>query len=106
MEEKRYYYKDKQGNRYNYKSEHTEEYLITITKEEFNELTKLPELTGEQKALIEKKSRIAELHKKLEELDYVGVKIATGRATREEYADKIALMSAYVRELNLLEENK
>lgn len=76
---------------------------ISITEQEFNELTKPKEPTVEQKSIIEKKSRIAELHRKLKELDYIGVKIATGRATREEYADKIALMSAYASELNLLE---
>lgn len=104
----RYYYKHNDGNGYlNLKSPLTDlTGYIEITEEEFNELTKLSEPTAEQKALIEKKTRIAELHKKLEELDYVGVKIATGRATREEYADKIALMSAYARELNLLEGNK
>ena len=103
----RFYYKKKDNTSFlNLKSPLIDEGYIQITEEEFNELTKLPEPTAEQKALIEKNSRIAELHKKLEELDYVGVKIATGRATREEYSDKIALMSAYARELNLLEENK
>ena len=29
----------------------------------------------------------------LKEMDYIGTKIATGRATIEDYADKIALMS-------------
>ena len=101
----RYYYKT-QDSLLNLKSPVNKPDYIEITEQEYNELSKPKELTAEQKALIEKKSRIAELHKKLEELDYVGVKIATGRATREEYADKIALMSAYARELNLLEGNK
>lgn len=101
--DKRYYYKSQNGL-LNLKSPINNPDYIEITEQEFNELTRPKELTAEQKALIEKNSRIAELHKKLEELDYVGVKIATGRATREEYADKIALMSAYARELNLLEE--
>ena len=104
--EKRYYYKYKNGGLMNLKTPINNPDLIEITEQEFNELSKPKELTAEQQALIQKNNRIAELHKKLEELDYVGVKIATGRATREEYADKIALMSAYARELNLLEENK
>lgn len=100
--EKRYYYKNKKGGLMNLKSPINNPDLIEITEQEFNELTKPKEPTAEQKALIEKNARIAELHKKLEELDYIGVKIATGRATREEYADKIALMSAYASEINLL----
>lgn len=79
MEEKRYYYKDKQGNHYNYKSEHTEEYLIPITKAEYNELTKPPEPTTEQKAKIEKARQIAELKKKLADTDYIVLKIAEAR---------------------------
>lgn len=81
MEEKRYYYKDKQGNHYNYKSEHTEEYLIPITKEEFNELSnKRYEPTEEQKAKIEKTRQIAELKKKLADTDYIVLKIAEAQA--------------------------
>lgn len=106
--ERRYYYR--YGNSLlNLKSPVSNLDYIEISEQKFNELSKPKEpkeLTEEEKALIQKNNRIAELHKKLEELDYVGVKIATGRATREEYADKIALMSAYARELNLLEENK
>lgn len=37
-------------------------------------------------------------------MDYIGVKIATGRATREEYADKITLMTQYASEINQLED--
>ena len=96
----RYYYKDNNNNYFNFKSEHFD--LIAITEKEFNELSNPKEPTLEQKALREKNARIAELHAKLKELDYIGVKIATGRATREEYADKIALMNAYANEINLL----
>lgn len=102
--EKRYYYKT-QGGLLNLKSPTNNPDYIEITEQEFNELSKPKEPTAEQKALREKNARIAELHRKLEELDYIGVKIATGRATREEYADKIALMSAYASELNILEKD-
>ena len=99
--EKRYYYKTKNGL-LNLKSPVNNPEYIEITEQEFNELSKPKEPTAEEKALINKNARIAELHAKLKELDYIGIKIATGRATREEYADKIALMNAYANELNLL----
>ena len=41
---------------------------------------------------------------KLREMDYIGTKIATGRATIEEYADKIALMSELAAEVSSLRE--
>lgn len=77
--------------------------LIEITEQEFNELSKPKEPTAEQKALREKNARIAELRAKLKELDYIGVKIATGRATREEYSQEIARMREYAAEINRLE---
>lgn len=101
----RYYYRC--GNSYlSLKSPADNPDYTEITEEEFNEATKPKEPTEEQKALIEKQARIAELHRKLEELDYIGVKIATGRATREEYAEEIALMGEYAAELNVLEGEK
>ena len=99
--EKRYYYKT-QNSLLSLKSPINNLEYIEITEQEFNELSKPKEPTAEQKAVEEKNARIAELYAKLKELDYIGIKIATGRATREEYADKIALMSAYASELNLL----
>lgn len=47
--------------------------------------------------------KIKELKTKLEKLDYIGVKIATGRGTREEYAKEIELMTFYANEINNLE---
>lgn len=43
------------------------------------------------------------LKDKLRDLDYIGVKIATGRATKEEYEDQIKLMIEYADRINLLE---
>lgn len=40
----------------------------------------------------------------LKEMDYIGTKIATGRATIEEYADKIALMSELAEQVSNLRE--
>ena len=100
----RFYYKDNKGNYFNFKSEHSD--YIEITEDEFNAATKPKEPTGEQKAAKEKQARIVELHRLLEGLDYIGVKIATGRATREEYAEEIALMDEYASELNELEGEK
>lgn len=48
-------------------------------------------------------ARIEELKAKLLEKDYVGTKIAMGRATREEYADVIAQCDAWADEINRLE---
>ena len=47
--------------------------------------------------------KIQELKTKLAKLDYIGVKIATGRGTREEYAKEIELMTFYANEINNLE---
>lgn len=102
---KRYYYRC-ENSYLNLKNPVDNPDYIEITEDEFNEATKPKEPTEEQKALIEKQARIAELHKLLEELDYIGVKIATGRATREEYAEEIALMGEYAAELNELEGEK
>ena len=49
-------------------------------------------------------NKIAQLKKKLADLDYIGVKIATGRATIEEYAEQIELMRKYANEINNLEQ--
>lgn len=46
--------------------------------------------------------KIKELKTKLEDLDYIGVKIATGRGTREEYSKEIELMTFYANEINNL----
>lgn len=55
----------------------------------------LPE--EEQEALsIERKT----LLNRLEALDYIGVKIATGRASADDYADEIALMTEYAGRIN------
>lgn len=41
---------------------------------------------------------------KLSSLDYIGVKIATGRATADEYTDEIALMNEYAERINEIDE--
>ena len=45
-------------------------------------------------------SEKAELEAWLKEHDYIGVKIATGRATIDEYADEIALMTEKAERIN------
>ena len=69
--EKRYYYKTQLGSLLNLKSPVNNPEYIEITEQKFNELSKPKEPTEEQKALKEKNARIAELHRKLEELDYI-----------------------------------
>lgn len=48
------------------------------------------------------RATLAEAEQKMTALDYIGVKIATGRATVEEYADKIAEMNALADKVNEL----
>lgn len=47
--------------------------------------------------------RITELKSKLASYDYIGNKIATGRATIADYATEIAQMTAWANEINELE---
>lgn len=67
------------------------------------------ELTDEQKAEIEKQNRINEINSRIysidnefKSLDYIGIKIATGRATIDEYKDDIAKMTKLADEKNEL----
>ena len=69
---------------------------LTFSVEKYN--------TRKKKELAE--PRIAELKKLLKSYDYIGVKIATGRATREEYAKEIAQMTEWANEINELEQCK
>lgn len=68
------------------------------------------ELTEKQKAEAEKQNKISELQSKIsaidaefKSLDYIGIKIATGRATIEEYSTEIAEMTRLADEKNALE---
>lgn len=83
-----------------------------ITEEEFNELSKPPELTEEQKAKIEKARQIAELKKKLADTDYMVLKIAeaqadgdmeTVAALKTTYATELANRKAWRIQINELE---
>jgi crotonobetainyl-CoA:carnitine CoA-transferase CaiB-like acyl-CoA transferase len=47
-------------------------------------------------------ARLAKLQESLEGYDYIGVKIATGRATVDEYAEQIAQMDIWANEINEL----
>ena len=69
-----------------------------------------PELTEEQKKeqerlakVAETESRIAAVDAEFKTLDYIGIKIATGRATVEDYKTEIARMSELADEKNELE---
>lgn len=70
-----------------------------ITEEEFNELSKPPELTEEQKAKIEKARQIAELKKKLADTDYIVLKIAEATFKGDELEVE-NLKITYATELN------
>ena len=68
-----------------------------VTKEEYDQFI----LNKEKQEL--KIQRIKELKQLLKDYDYIGTKIATGRATREEYATEIAQMTVGADEINELE---
>ena len=68
------------------------------------ELNLTPEQIAHEIELGKKSSRINELKKQLRELDYIGIKIATGRGTREEYATQIAQMTEWANEVDRLQE--
>lgn len=48
--------------------------------------------------------KLGQLKYELSQLDYIGVKIATGRATKEEYAEEIARMNELAAEVNQVNE--
>lgn len=98
----RYYYKTQDGKGYlSLKSPATG--YIQITKEEFEEHNKIPEPTAEQKAQIEKDNRIRQLKNELATYDYIGVKIAMGVATKEEYSKEIAYTETLREQIRELE---
>ena len=70
---------------------------------EYKEIPKEPEPEPYEPTELEKKQQeLWETEQKLRDLDYIGVKIATGRATIEEYADEIAEMSRLADKVNEL----
>lgn len=99
----RYYYKNKDNKSFlNLKNPLVgKEDYIQITEEEFNELSKpkIPELTAEQKAKLDKARQIAELKGKLLATDYIVLKIA--EAIAESNSEQVAqLRLTYANELN------
>ena len=95
-----------------------EDNVITLSNNGsfYTEQPKIPisedpvELTDEQKAEIERQNKINEINQKIsaidaefKTLDYIGIKIATGRATVDEYKDDIARMRELADEKNKLE---
>lgn len=70
---------------------------------EYKEIEKPVEPEPYEPTELEKKQQeLWETEQKLRDLDYIGVKIATGRATIEEYADEIADMSRLADKVNEL----
>ena len=58
-------------------------------------VTVKPEKSEKEKKLESYRAELSEKEAWLSAHDYIGVKIATGRATAEEYAEEIALMTQY-----------
>lgn len=112
----RYYYKANDGKGFlNLKTplENKDGYT-QITEDEFNELTKpkIPELTAEQKAKLDKARQIAELKKNLADTDYIVLKMAEAIAENDnellnelklEYSVKLAQRKEWRYQLNNLE---
>ena len=100
----RYYYKKDNGSLFNLKSPLTDLTGYTqITEEEFNELSKPPELTEEQKAKIElaktireKKALLNKYREDVEQVDLFGME-------RADYEEKKALCKQLVFELREME---
>lgn len=70
---------------------------------EYKEIEKEPEPEPYVPTELEKKQQeLWETESKLRALDYIGVKIATGRATIEEYTEEIAEMSRLADKVNQL----
>jgi len=99
----RYYYKDNQGNHFNFKSEHNDDGLIAITEEEFNQETAPKEPTTEQKASMEKiklhdekKALLNKYREDVEQVDLFGMQ-------RDDYDEKKQLCKQLVLELRELE---
>ena len=57
-------------------------------------------LSDDEQEMQDLESERSEVMAKLEALDYIGVKIATGRASADDYADEIALMTEYADRIN------
>ena len=96
----RFYYKSKDNTGFlNLKSPLIDENYTQITEDEYNKLTRPPELTEEQKAALAKARQIAELKSKLLATDYIVLKIA--EAVSESNSEQVAqLRLTYANELN------
>lgn len=60
----------------------------------------VPEETADEIAIREAKARIIDAEENLRLTDYIGIKIAEGAATREEYAEQLAQRQAWRDEIN------
>ena len=96
----RFYYKSKDNTGFlNLKSPLIDENYTQITEDEFNKLTRPPELTEEQKVALAKARQITELKGKLLATDYIVLKIA--EAIAENNSEQVAqLRLTYANELN------
>lgn len=59
------------------------------------QIVAVPEPTEEERLLQSYNAELYDKEQWLRDHDYIGVKIATGRATAEDYADEIAMMKEY-----------
>lgn len=71
-------------------------------KEEQKEAERLANMTEEERLIEEYQRELSEKEQWLREHDYIGVKIATGRATVDDYASEIATMTEYAARIDEL----
>ena len=78
-------------------------YKISIDKNSDWYVEAIPEKTQAELKAEEKAQKILELQKKLQDTDYVTIKIAEGVAAKEDYADILAQREEWRNEINSLE---
>lgn len=111
MEEQRYYYKFSDNHLVCTKSPLEEEDCEEITQQEYEAIREAKRKAREQKVQEwkmptgeNKKMRIAQLKKLLQDSDYQAIKYAEGWISEEDYAPIKALRQSYRDEINQLEQ--
>lgn len=73
-------------------------------KGDYYEVVAIPEPSEEEKHKSELLAEKSQLEAELKSMDYIGTKIACGRATREEYEEEITRMNECAERINAINE--
>lgn len=73
-------------------------------KQEKENAERFESMTEDERRIEEYKKELSDKEQWLQEHDYIGVKIATGRATIEEYSEEIVTMTEYAKRIETLRE--